>query len=303
MNNQMVAHAWAHGNTAKGSNYHTDGIMLTSYYTPIATKIDDIIYITSLSYSVSTSKHINYARNAVNAYSNPNVFYTPAFDRWNTPRFTHEAMLLPCVAEAIRKLDIVIKSNKRQQTKIDAIAAYMDRRQVIIDHAVRVGVTLPEMPVYAIDALTLAEYSTRQAEIAAAAAAARDMAIKKQQLKDKKQYAAWIKTGTGSCPASYRVPGADVMTIKGDMVITGQGAECPVLHAVIALRFWNDRHSVLNNTWETYHTNGHKIHLGMFTLDSIAIDGTVKAGCHTFTAKTIMQFIKHWSHVLQLGGK
>ena len=43
-----------------------------------------------------------------------------------------------------------------------------------------------------------------------------------------------------------------------------------------------------------YHTNGHKIPLGNFVLDSIDDAGNVKAGCHTFTAQEIARFHKQW---------
>jgi len=69
----------------------------------------------------------------------------------------------------------------------------------------------------------------------------------------------------------------DLLRIVGDTVQTSRGAECPLDHARLALRLWR-RTIDAGMSWEP---NGHAVHLGHFTLDSIGADGTVRAGCHT----------------------
>lgn len=62
MNNKMVAHRWAHKQSAKGSHYRSDGTALWSYSTPIARHLDnDIVLLSTDRYSVSTSRHQGYA--------------------------------------------------------------------------------------------------------------------------------------------------------------------------------------------------------------------------------------------------
>jgi hypothetical protein len=201
---------------------------------------------------------------------------------------THDTMILSAVNEAIKQLGTVLNSNRRERTKIDAIAQYVDRREQIINHAARVGVTIPHMPEYSIDAQTIAEHKIRKAEQEAAAELIRLKAAKKQQWLDKKQLKEWLTTGAGRYPNSYRTHGADQLTICGEIVITNQGAEVPLAHATKALLFYD-------TITRPYHTNGHKISLGIFTLDSISENGTVKAGCHTFTAAEIARFRKQWN--------
>jgi len=327
MNNSQVAHAWAHGHAGKGSNLTTDGIVLTSYYTTIAAHIDDIFYISADSMSNSTGKHISYAHGAI-GYGNDNVFRTHAFS-WSgsNPRLTHDAMIQPEVQDAIKTLGYALESTRtRKQTKINAVSEYMQRRETILKHAERVGVTIT-MPEYEASPDVIAEYQERKAAAAAAKEAARIKAQKKQQREDKKAFLLWLTTGAGRCPGSYIERGNDFITVAGHrtdgagnilkqgVVLTSQGAECPLDHAVKALRFWmsmcdmntytvNDSNKMsvvkTGKVFNTYHTNGHKIPLGIFTLTSISETGEVKAGCHTFSAKTISAFIAQWREVLGL---
>jgi hypothetical protein len=305
VSNQQVAHSWAHGTPAKGSNLKTDGVTLTSYSTTIAARLDDVIYISSDNMSPSTGRHLSYARQAVN-HERERIFRTPAFS-WSgsNPAATHEALTIPAAREAIQTLDAAMSATRtRKQTKLDAIAAYLQERERIQTHAARFNVKLPDMPEYALDLATVTEYADRKAAERARLEATRQAAALKQQKADAKQFKIWLTTGAGRCPASYQrrewdqlsagQPATDYITIHDGLILTSQGAECPLDHAVKALRFWQSRRG------EPYHTNGHVIHLGAFILDSIAEDGTVKAGCHTFTAAEINRFIAQWHDTLAL---
>lgn len=70
-----------------------------------------------------------------------------------------------------------------------------------------------------------------------------------------------------------------LVRIRGDVVQTTGGAECPLPQAIAALRFW--RHVLINGQTFDARARG-PIRLGHFTLDRIESDGTVRAGCHTF---------------------
>ena len=75
---------------------------------------------------------------------------------------------------------------------------------------------------------------------------------------------------------SYLSDVPTMLRIKGDTIETSMGAEFPVAHAkhgVAAVR------AVLASG-TPYQSNGHTIHLGVYTLDKIDTDGTVHAGCH-----------------------
>lgn len=112
-----------------------------------------------------------------------------------------------------------------------------------------------------------------------------------REAKGKKEFKAWLEKGEGMCSGSYkydRVNG-DYFTIKGDLIVTSQGATCPVDHAVAALKFWESRKD--GEGFKEYHTNGHTIHLGIFKLGVIDPHGNVRAGCHMFRRVTIEKFI------------
>jgi hypothetical protein len=47
---------------------------------------------------------------------------------------------------------------------------------------------------------------------------------------------------------------------------------------------------VVTTAGETYQRNGHSIHLGHYTIDSIAADGTLRAGCHVIQRSEIERF-------------
>lgn len=77
----------------------------------------------------------------------------------------------------------------------------------------------------------------------------------------------------------YYYSGPDMLRVNADIVETSRGARVPVEHVRAALPL------VLRLLAEgrTYQRNGHTIHLGPYALDSIEADGTLRAGCHTFT--------------------
>jgi hypothetical protein len=310
MNNSQVAHAWVHGHSGKGSNLTTDGISLTSYSTTIAAHIDDIFYLSANNMSSSTGRHISYAHRAIGYGDNNNIFCTHAFSRFGSnPRLTHDAMIQPEAQDAIKTLEQALENTwTREQTKLNAIIEYDQRRETILKHAARVGMSVI-MPEYAVDIKTAEQYQERKAAEAAEKEAARIKARQKQQREDKKQFNIWLTIGAGRCPYSFIERGNDIITLKPSSVgvaigepfkvITSQGAECPLDHAVKALRFYFSR-TEDGKIFIPYHTNGHKVPLGLFTLDTISETGEVRAGCHTFTAKEIQRFTNQWRGVLGL---
>jgi hypothetical protein len=286
MNNSMVAHVWAHGRSGKGSNLKSDGISLYSYRSLIAAKIDGIIYLSSNTMSMSTGRHISYARGAMN-HEQENIFYTPAFS-WSgrDPALTHEAMILPAVREALQTVENAIdKPRAHKVTKLQAIASYMRRRAEILQIAGRVGFTLPDMPEMSVDIAAIEAYTAQRA--AARAENARKEAAARELLRqeDAEQFTQWLAGGAVHFPSSYYGAGTDYLRVLGETVQTSRGAECPLDHVKKALRFYHALPA--GQTWKT---NGHKIPLGMFMLDEIDAAGNALAGCHKFTAAEIARF-------------
>lgn len=332
--NSDIAHAWAHG-ISKGigcrtGNMSTDGITLWSYSTPVACKIDGYIYMSADTMSPTTGRHLNEARRAI-GYSTP-VFYTHAFSYGERyPGDTHAAMIKAEGAYALKELIYALENLKtRKATKIKAVCHYQQSRQTIIEYAAKVldrkelDALTALMPIYAADELTIAQYAADKKAREEAAAAARLIAIKKQQQKDKEQLNKWLTTGAGSCPGSFQrrygnTNISDLLTIQGADVVTSQDAWCPIEHATRALKFYQSREitgaalihqlrdienlktiAAAERRFTPYQTNGHKVPLGVYTLDLIDERGNVKAGCHQFSADVIARFIKQWREVLGL---
>ncbi len=83
--------------------------------------------------------------------------------------------------------------------------------------------------------------------------------------------------------------GAAMLRIRGDIVETSLGAEAPLAHVRRALGFYRATVSANALPWErTDSAHGDSMtRLGHFTLDSIAEDGSVRAGCHYISAAEI----------------
>jgi len=294
--NSEVCHLWAHGHAAKGSNLYSDGKVLTSYRTPIAAIIDGIYYISSDSMTMTTAKQLSYARRA--ARGNGQIFYTPAFRYGRQPDFTHEYMLNSAAEYEKQKLDYILVSKSRKNTKLETIIKYNEKRQEILDLAGRFNVQI-EMPEYVADESTISEYYKIRAEQARIKAEKEAKELKKQLLKDKKEFKQWLETGAGRCPVSFtrnRYTEGDFITIKDNQILTSQGAACPIDHCIKALKFYDSLKT--GKGFIEYKTNGHKIHLGIFILETIDKNGNVKAGCHMFTHKEIARFRKQWAAAL-----
>jgi len=234
--------------------------------------------------SPTTRKHLSCAHRAI-GWNNPDVFRTSAFN-WGgaRPQHNHLALTKPVADIAINTLETILASNKRQKTKLDAIMYYNQEKSRILDHAAKFSLNIT-MPEYGATPEEMSAYVTRKEGENRIKEDLRIKALKKQQREDKKLFTAWLAGEPVRFPQSFYTRGNDYFTVRGDEIITSQGARCPLGHAVRALRFY----TALNG--EDWEKNGHRLPVGHFEIDSI-ISGDVKAGCHYFTAVTIRAFIK-----------
>ena len=303
----QVIHLWANqtqDNARNGSNVSFEGKLLYSYSTVIAQIEDDAdgnrwTFLSDPNLTPTTGKHVRASRQATRHH---NQFYTPAFaNHWQSYSRTPAAMIQAAIDQAAADLQDAFAPRKRATTRADIIAKY-DRRRADIA-AVLEAFNLPPADMPTIDPATAARYTAEAAEASRKAATLKSTRLAKLQVEDLEAYTEWLTTGAGHYPASYKRHGADQITIRNGEILTSQGARCPLDHAIRALRFWQGRVRGKTSTCaviaaDPYQTNGHKIPLGYFTLDSISADGTVKAGCHTFTAAEISRFISQWNSTL-----
>ncbi len=73
------------------------------------------------------------------------------------------------------------------------------------------------------------------------------------------------------------------LRIVGDQVETSLGASVPLAHAAAGLALVRR----IMQRGKPYQRNGHTVHLGHYAIDSIAVDGTLHAGCHTILIEEI----------------
>jgi hypothetical protein len=311
----QVIHIWAHQSqehARSGSNVSFDGKLLYSYSTVIAQIETDQdgqtwAFLSSESLTPTTSKHVGTSRQATRHL---NRFFTPAFAIWSRYGRTIKEMIEPAIKQAIDDLKEAFAPRKRATTKADAISRYNSRcesiREVIAAFGIENTTPLPEVdPELTAKWVEDAKvYDKIRQEQNKARKEREEREAAEQRAKDQKQVERWLTAGEGYFPRSFKKYHEDQITIKGDIVTTSQGAEAPLDHVIKALEFYMKRaHTGQDDghgAFLPYHTNGHKIALGHFTLDSIDEQGNVKAGCHYFTAQEIARFINQWQEVLGL---
>lgn len=319
--NEQVAHLFAHHQAGDSNNLHSDGATLKSYSTVIAFWSGEDLFISSDGMSTTTNgKHLSPLRSAAR-HLRP--FYSPAFSwgRYGAP--TPEK----CIIEAAKEMEEMFKTLCRSRVNMGIrIEWYEARRAEILEYADRYNIQdLPDMPEATRDLKEKAkELAKKDRERRAEETRKREERERAQRIIDQGELDLWLTQGRGRYPYSFRKRGEDQITIKNgyiqhdpsagwrrntgaDTVVTSQGAEAPLDHVVKALRFYDSQETKPTYPGTTlgarffkhYHTNGHKIHLGAFVLDSIDEQGNVKAGCHTFTAVEIARFRKQWEDLLK----
>lgn len=313
--NDQVKHLFAHRQAGSSGNLHSDGTELRSYSTVIAFWENNVCFVSSNGMTQTTaSKHLSGLASALRGSTS---FYSSAFDIGRRPAARD------CIEEEAQNLLKEFKNLPRKRYLQEAIERYQERRQEVIEIASRFAVELPELPEATGDLkekakVLLEEEKKRQEE----KAKEQKRLQEEQRKEDKEHFEKWLTTGAGSFPrsfdksygrGSYDVEGTDYITIRGETVITSQGAEAPLEHVRKAVKFYLSRRvqpgdkvkaiafyaPMPKGKFHPYHTNGHKIPLGHFTLDSIDEAGNVKAGCHRFSAAEIARFCETWKEVLK----
>jgi hypothetical protein len=269
MNNRQVAHLWANKarDGAKGSHFYFNGATIYSYgpHFPIARHIErngkSAILFTTKSYSISTSKHISYARGAIREHAL--VIHTADV--------TREPKSAELRKEYESRLTDVMDNLARARTHKDIHAQSAGR-------IAREGNAAAEFFGWTWR-LTVPHFSDEWLEEQRAKLREQQ---KKQDAKFKRQREAAEKEAAERIQRwrageSVTVNHGDIMLrVKDESIQTSRGAEIPVSHAP---RLWRVIQRAVNG--EPYKANGHSEHAGEFKVDSVDTDGTMRAGCHT----------------------
>lgn len=134
-------------------------------------------------------------------------------------------------------------------------------------------------------------YAWERPDLGAALASAQE-AVKRarareaQALADAKakaadDFAAWQAGAARRCPAAFATDekGSVYLRKAGDLLETSRGASVPWDHAVKAFRFIK----LCKAKGEAFQRNGRTVRVGHFTVDRIAPNGDMHAGCHFFS--------------------
>lgn len=294
LDNAMVAHVWVQQtqDTARSNNgnFHFTGDTLYSYATPIA-RIHQVpgsrvVLATSEHFSATTEgKHKNALTRATDYGRNPRMFVVPFIGASGGRGFRGPTDLAQCHAGNLAFLLARYEAEKDRLLRVrhDPEDYAWEHFGTIADGAIEYARVfgLPEIELHTIAdraaivaqrADKAAKYNTPEAKARREKAAADR--VKWLEAIWAKATAEW-RAGTGSW---HTLPQAIPVMLRqrGESIETSRGASFPVDHGRKAFAFI----SQCRMAGRAWHRNGHSVHLGAFTLDEIASNGDVKAGCH-----------------------
>lgn len=313
-NHAQLCHVWAAGTQSigrAGNMSFADGV-LYSYSTPVArivTTADGtrVALFTSHSYSVSTGGQLSRARRAWRG-NGPSFTVTSlgvSGGRHREPEGTawgavnHAANVAALAARYRETLNRFMRMQSKPYSHEEWLTEYRD---ATIDYAARFAVTdVPTFDVTADVARIDERFSRLEAKRAdprysAKLTRARELreATKRRKLVDEQAERARTdaerieRFRNGEHLRYLSLPYA-LLRVKpndSDTLQTSQGAEVPLSHArrlFSYVAYCRDRAT-------PYQRNGHSIHVGHFTVDSIDAQGNLRAGCHSIQWEEIERF-------------
>ena len=268
MNNHQVAHVWAQQTKpgAMGSSFYFDGPTIYSYgpHFPIARFIERkgrrAVLFTTRSYSVSTSKHIGYARGAIPG-SLP-VFYVSdvsAMPRNKDTRQMYESRVKDASEQAARartSAEFHLGRARGIATEANACAEFFGWRWRL------------KLPEFSPEFLrTVRERATKDSARKAAE-------IKRREDQRRAEMAERVtRWRTGENVSTWGHPDT-LLRVNGNRIQTSRGAEVPTR---VAPAVW----SLVQDARAKGAELSPGLEIGEFRLDRVAPDGTIYAGCHT----------------------
>lgn len=279
-NSEQVAHLWAHQAQSEARNstgsmfFEGNTIYSHGGHFPMARHVDDVVLITTKSYSVTTSCHQSVVARACS--------HLPCFRVPNVKARTESEHLANFADYQARYDETGLKAARARihtDRYLSDMASYVDQGNRYAEHF-----GLSDRIVEA-DIAELQERAKEQTAKKRAEAVERAERNKARWDAEAREFAATVREWRDGLrdrlpslsyynPARKRI-GA-LLRIVGDKVQTSQGAEFPVSDVPRAWRIVEN----CKRNGGTFHANGKRIMLGHFRLDSIDAKGNVKAGCH-----------------------
>lgn len=280
--NEELAHWWASQNKEEGraNNYYFEGAYLYSYgrhfcvgrILPSGAAI-----ITSQSYGMATSKHINYAHRAV-AHKTVLTCYDPS-ESAPVNKFQANQDIASALAEAITERRVKPETRVKSRARALAIAETFNAYLLALPVAEREGIALIDVSnlegvreelirVKKEEAEKREQHHKKQAELQKVRAKAREKGLK-ERLQLWRGFAVGISGGLHDLPVALRRNPGPI-----DRIETSHGAEIPTEEAIA---LWK----IIQQVREGDATLGRQQRrLGMYMLNQINEDGSIKVGCH-----------------------
>ena len=268
MRNSQLAHEWANGATrGKGSSMFVDGDTIYSYgaHFPMGRRVTNeqgakAFLYTSRTYSVTTSKHLGYVRNALHGLGLP-VFVV--YDPSATPR-SSEALneYTQRIEEAMQA---AVKARKYANLHLARAQSHAEEANAMSRfYGWAWTIDRPELtPEYA-------------AQVAENARLQKIRDAKREEARKAREAERLEEWRRGETDAGWNLSGVTALRLKGDTVETSRGAEVPVTHAK---RLW-PLVKKCRETHSEYRHGEHSFRLGNFVLNEVDAEGNVRIGCH-----------------------
>lgn len=280
---RMCAHVWAQQSQPEGRNnngqFYFEGPTIYSYgsHFPIATfktTKDGRRYVlfTTRDYSVTTSKHKSYARNAIHGEQ---IFYVPRPTGPDSVKDQYQGEIDAAIKHAATE---AAKGKRYQKRAVAALGLAASKAEAANAYAAFVGERWRiKVPGVTAEALADATAAHERAVKAAARKAAKAEAVRaEEQRRRQTEWLAGEDIGLRHMRTFDAACGGAALRVVGDTLETSHGASVPLDHAVKAFRFLK----LCRESGKVWERNGHSIRVGHFNIDRIEANGDFKAGCH-----------------------
>lgn len=277
-----VAHAWAHqtGKARNGKRLYYNGVSLISYSTTVARLVtlpakvrpsgEPIAFFSVNTHSMSTRRHMGYARDATS-----HLIQFTVEDVAARHKTQHVANRNRMIREAKAMVD---KSKRRRsQSRRDwDLREARDWLRMANDYASFFLPRHKRLTLVDLDkALANVDAAIRRAEKAEAKAQAEYRAKLAEKMRETRD--AWL-AGEDTYFHGRDEKGNAYARVVGDVLETSLGVKVPLGEAVKAFQFVK----AVKTSGKPWHSNGHKVRVGDFYVNEIDERGNMRAGCHSF---------------------
>lgn len=284
-----IPHLWAHQTTctAKNSqgNVSFNGEILFSYAEDIGRIIthkgEKIALFRDRSWSKTTSRHQLRMRSAANHLRS---FTVQNIGRYTSALIDHKENLAHYAAKIEKAATLAVRARSNREWRIRAMEAIVSEAN---SYAKLFGYKpkFVALDAEALEALKIkAAKEAKREEKRTAKRNAERQAQHNARMAEilAKDLPAWMNGGPNVPFHLGDFTGTDYMRLRGDEVETSRGARVPLAHVRRAMQLVMA--IPLGTEW---HSNGHTIPVGHYTIDRVDAAGTVFVGCHKFNRAEI----------------